>query len=164
MKNQLKDHMGKRTAVAIDGVPLKEARRANGGGTPSIAATGPEVAAVAHRRRFPASERHRILAAADQCTQSGEIGALLRKEGIYSSHLATWRKQRTAAERTALTPKKRGVKADPMLAEVRRYEMLERECARLRTELAKSNLIIDVQKKVSTLLGLLKDERPNGQS
>ena len=135
MKNQSKDHMSEH------------------------AAPGPEVAAVARRRQFSAGERQRILAAADQCKLPGEIGALLRRKGIYSSHLAAWRKQRAEAERAALTPKKRGVKTDPMLAETRRYQLLEQECARLRLELTKSNLIIDVQKKVSTLLGLLKDEQ-----
>ena len=158
MKNQSKDHMSEHAAFAIDDALLEGARRASGNEASSIAAPGPEVAAVARRRQFPAGERQRILAVADQCKLPGEIGALLRKEGIYSSHLAAWRKQRAEAERAALTPKKRGVKADPMLAETRRYELLEQECARLRVELTKSNLIIDVQKKVSTLLGLLKDE------
>ena len=93
MKNQSKDHMSEH------------------------AAPGPEVAAVARRRQFSAGERQRILAAADQCKLPGEIGALLRRKGIYSSHLAAWRKQRAEAERAALTPKKRGVKTDPTLAE-----------------------------------------------
>lgn len=71
----------------------------------------PEVAATAKRRQFSSSERRRILAAADRCSKTGEIGALLRREGIYSSQLATWRKQREATERAGLEPKKRGRKA-----------------------------------------------------
>jgi transposase len=162
MTNKMKDRMKDNAAFAMDG-SLEGARRATGNEA-SIAAPNPEVAAIAHRRQFPIGERLRILSAADQCIEPGQIGALLRKEGIYSSHLANWRKQRAAAEREALTPKKRGRKADPTLAETRRFDLLERECDRLRRELAKSNLIIDVQKKVSSLLGLLRDEKPSGKS
>jgi hypothetical protein len=162
MSNIKKDRMNNDAGFAMDG-SVEGARRATGN-EPSIAPPNPEVAAIAQRRQFPIGERQRILAAADQCKEPGEIGALLRKEGIYSSHLANWRKQRAAAEREALTPKKRGRKVDPTLAETRRFDLLERECDRLRRELAKSNLIIDVQKKVSSLLGLLKDEAPSGRS
>src|SRR5450759_3485148 len=87
----------------------------------------PEVAATAKRRQFSSSERRRILAAADRCSKTGEIGALLRREGIYSSQLATWRKQREATERAGLEPKKRGRKADPAIAEARRVAELTRE-------------------------------------
>jgi transposase-like protein len=162
MKNKMKDQMSDHAALAKDDA-LEGARRAAGNAS-TFAAPEPEVAAIARRRQFSAAERQRILAAADRCTLPGEIGALLRKEGIYSSHLAGWRKLRAAAERNALTPKKRGVKADPLLAETRRCDALERECDRLRVELTKSNLIIDVQKKVSMLLGLLTDEPPARKS
>ena len=111
------------------------------------------MAATAKRRQFSQSERSRILAAADRCSKSGEIGALLRREGIYSSHLATWRKQR-ATERAGLEPKKRGRKADPAIAEARRVAELTRENERLRHKLAQAHTIIDVQKKLCTLLGL----------
>ena len=162
MANQMKDRMNDRAVFEKDD-SSEGARRATGNES-SFSAPNPEVAAIARRRQFSSGERQRILAAADQCKEPGEIGALLRKEGIYSSHLANWRKQRAAAEREALGPKKRGCKPDPALAETRRFDLLERECHRLRRELAKSNLIIDVQKKVSTLLGLLKDEAPSGKS
>jgi transposase-like protein len=124
----------------------------------------PEVVAVARRRRFSGAEKARILALADDCRQPGEIGVLLRREGIYSSHLTAWRQQRAAAEREALEPKKRGVKPNPVLAEARRMEQLSRENDRLRRDLAKAHLIIDVQKKVSTLLGLLREDAPDGRS
>ncbi len=114
----------------------------------------PEVAATAKRRQFSSSDKRRILAAADRCTQSGEIGALLRHEGIYSSLLATWRKQRQAHERAALEPKKRGRRADPAIAEGRRVAQLSKENDRLRHTLAQAHTIIDVQKKLCTLLGL----------
>lgn len=119
---------------------------------------------MARRRQFSSSEKRRILMAADGCSQVGEIGALLRREGIYSSHLATWRKQRVDAERAALAPQKRGRKADPALAEARRLDQLTRENDRLRHQLAQARTIIDVQKKVCTLLGLLTDDSPHGTS
>jgi transposase-like protein len=122
----------------------------------------PEVAAVAKRRHFSGSERRRILAAADRCSQVGEIGALLRREGIYSSQLATWRKQRAMTERAALEPKRRGRKADPAIAEARRMDELTRENGRLRHKLAQAHTIIDVQKKLCTLLGLPTDDTPDG--
>ena len=139
---------------------LEEARRANGN-APSGARPEPEVVATAQRRQFTSGDKRRILDAADRCTQPGEIGALLRKEGIYSSHLATWRKQRAADERAALEPHKRGRKADPAQAEDRRVLQLTQENDRLRRKLAQANAIIDVQKKLCTLLGLPTDETPS---
>jgi transposase len=123
---------------------------------PSLApsAPEPEVAATAKRRQFSSGDKRRILAAADRCTEVGEIGALLRREGIYSSQLATWRKQRAATERAGLEPQKRGRKANPALAEARRVAELTKENARLRRKLATAQTIIDVQKKLCTLLGL----------
>lgn len=122
----------------------------------------PEVAATAKRRQFSNSEKRRILVAADRCTAIGEIGALLRREGIYSSHLNTWRKQRAALDLAALEPKKRGRKADPAIAEARREEVLVRENKRLRHQLAQAHTIIDVQKKLCTLLGLPTADAPDG--
>jgi len=120
----------------------------------SPAAPDPEVAAIARRRQFSSKEKRRILAAADRCTEAGEIGALLRREGIYSSQLATWRRQREAAERVALEPRTRGRKADPGIAEARRVAELTKDNERLRRKLAQAHTIIDVQKKLCTLLGL----------
>jgi transposase-like protein len=119
-----------------------------------IPAPDPEVAATARRRQFSSSEKRRILEASDRCTKVGEIGALLRREGIYFSYLTTWRKQREATERTALQPQKRGRKADPAIAEARRVAELTKEVERLRRQLAAAHTIIDVQKKLCTLLGL----------
>ena len=95
---------------------LEDTRRA-AGNAPSGARPDPEVVATARRRQFTSGDKSRILDAADRCTQPGEIGALLRKEGIYSSHLNTWRKQRAAAEHAALELQQRGRKADPAQAE-----------------------------------------------
>ena len=117
--------------------------------------------ATARRRQFTSADKRRILEAADRCTQPGEIGALLRKEGIYSSHLTTWRRQRAADERAALAPQKRGPKADPAQAEDRRVLQLTQENDRLRRKLAQANAIIDVQKKLCALLGLTTDDTPS---
>ena len=116
----------------------------------------PEVPTKARRRRFTAEYKLRILREAERCTTSGAIGALLRREGLYSSHLAAWRAQQGAS----LEPRRRGRKpqANPLRA---RVAQLERENARLQHELEKAQIIIDVQKKVAALLG--KDE-PTGSS
>ena len=122
----------------------------------------PEVAATAKRRQFSGSEKRRILAAADRCAAPGEIGALLRREGIYSSQLADWRKKRVAKGRSGLNPQKRGRKADPAIAEARREAALTLENSRLRHQLAQAHTIIDVQKKLCTLLGLPTAESRDG--
>jgi transposase len=130
------------------------ARRAAGDLSLSAPRSDPEVAATAKRRRFSGAEKRRILTEADRCTKPGEIGALMRREGIYSSMLTNWRKQRGQAERAALAPQKRGPKPNAALAERRRADQLERENARLRGKLDRAHIIIDVQKKLCTLLGL----------
>jgi transposase-like protein len=112
-----------------------------------------EVAPRAKRRTFTGAEKQRIVREANQCTKPGEIGALMRREGIYSSMLANWRTQQAAAERAALSPK-RGPKPAANLAEQRELKQLSAENARLRGELERAQTIIDVQKKLCTLLGL----------
>jgi transposase-like protein len=99
------------------------------------------------RRRFTTQYKLEILRKADACTQPGQVGELLRKEGLYSSHLVTWRKQREAG----LTPKKRGRKAEPVDPRVKK---LEQENRRLERRLKKAEAIIDFQKKVHELLGI----------
>ncbi len=111
----------------------------------------PEVAAIAKRRQFSSAEKRRILADADRCTKSGEIGALMRREGIYSSHLSTWRRQRAEADRAALAPQKRGPKPD---VDARQLRHLSRDNARLRRQLERAELIIEAQKKLCIALGL----------
>src|SRR5450759_4331681 len=98
MTERMKDLMNGRNALEIDAA-VEGARRATGDAASIARPADPEVAATAKRRQFSGSERRRILAAADRCTAPGAIGALLRREGIYSSQLATWRKQRVATER-----------------------------------------------------------------
>ena len=89
----------------------------------------------------------------DNCTKPGEIGALMRREGVYSSSLSTWRRQREAADLAALAPVKRGPKADPHRAETLHIAQLTRERDSLQSRLDKALLVIDVQKKLAALLG-----------
>ena len=117
-------------------------------------APDPQVLPRAARRRFTAEYKLRILREADACGETGQLGALLRREGLFSSHLTTWRRQRDAGALKALTPKRRGRKpqpADPLAAE---NERLRRENERLTSRLRQAETIIDVQKKVSEILGL----------
>ena len=108
--------------------------------------------AQAKRRRFTGEYKQRILAEVDQAKGSGGIGILLRREGLYSSLLATWRREREAGVLQALTPQKRGPKSkrDPVAEE---NQHLRRETQRLTEELRKAEIVIDIQKKVATLLG-----------
>ena len=107
------------------------------------------------KRRFKSNaEKRRIVAQADACTRPGEIGLLMRREGIYSSNLSNWRQQIRAADALALDTKKRGPKPNLELVETRRVEQHKRELAVLQNQLDKALLIIDVQKKVSMLIGL----------
>ena len=108
----------------------------------------------AKRRRFTAEYKRRVLQEADACTESGQIGALLRREGLYSSHLVTWRHARERGELEGLAPKKRGPKAQEPNPLARELAAKEREIARLKAENAKLQIICDVQKKVSQLLGV----------
>jgi transposase-like protein len=116
----------------------------------------PEVAPKAKRRKFSAEYKVRILEEADRCTERGEIGALLRREGLYSSHLSTWRRQRDQGILSGLSPKKRGRKGKDELE--KELAELRRENKRLQARLEEAEMIIDVQKKLSRLLGLATEE------
>jgi transposase len=120
----------------------------------NVRETDPEVAPRAKRRTFSNAEKQRIVREANHCTKPGEIGALMRREGIYSSMLANWRTQQACAERAALAPTRRGPKPAANLVEQRELKQLSGENARLRSELQRAQIIIDVQKKLCTLLGL----------
>jgi transposase len=137
------------------------ARRATAEAAAAAPHPDPEVTPIARRRQFSGAQKQRILQEADRCTQPGEIGALLRREGIYASMLSTWRKQREKAEQEALQPRRRGPKPDPLRAEVRQILQLQEENARLRADLERAHLVIDVQKKLSAILGL--PTPPGGQ-
>jgi len=120
----------------------------------TVAHPDPEVADKAVRRRFTAEYKLRILTLADACTEPRSLGTLLRQEGLYASNLNTWRHQRERGVLSALTPKKRGRKEtvrDPLLVE---NEKLRRENERITKRLNQAEIIIDVQKKVSQILGI----------
>ena len=141
---------GGRSPTGVPTTPAAAIER----GEASTAIPEPEVAEKPVRRRFPAEYKLRILQEADTCTEHGQLGALLRREGLYSSHLRTWRKQRDEGMLSGLTPKKRGRKAkrkDPLSDEVKR---LRRENERLSAKLKQAETIIDVQKKLCEALGL----------
>lgn len=123
----------------------------NGSSQAALQLPDPEVVAKAGHRHFTAEYKRQILQEADACMRPGEVGALLRRESLYSSHLTTWCRQRERGELQGLTPAKRGRKSDPQAVENAR---LQREVDRLKAQLERAELIIEVQKKVSQLLGL----------
>ena len=112
----------------------------------------------AGRRTFTAEYKARVLRELASCKGHGEIGALLRREGLYSSHIVQWKRQRAEAEQRGLSPRKRGPKGKS--AETRRIEQLEREKAKLAEDLRKARIIIEYQKKVHALLGIPLPEVP----
>ena len=117
---------------------------------PAPAGAGPEVEAKPRRRFFSAAEKLAILAEADTC-QRGELGALLRREGLYSSLITDWRRLRAAGQLSGLTPQKRGPKIDPHAAESARQQQT---ISRLEKRLQQAEAIIEAQKKLSELFGL----------
>jgi len=133
------------------------ARRATGVARESAERNGdgpdPEVAARATRRRFTAAYKRRIVREADRCTKPGELGALLRREGVYSSSLSAWRRQMDAGD-LAGTGAKRGPKAQPKDPRDKRIAQLEGETRRLKRKLEQAETVIAIQKKVASLLGI----------
>jgi transposase-like protein len=124
----------------------------------------PEVEVVAKptRRRFPAEYKRRILREADACTEPGAIGALLRREGLYSSHLTTWRAQRERGELAGLTPKKRGPAPKPRSPLAAKVAALEREVTRYKVRAERAEALVELQKKVAELLGTARPQ-PTGK-
>lgn len=158
MTKALKARRGVRAAEAADGIESErsgiERTDADTAAPAPIALPDPEVLGKPQRRRFTAEYKRRILAEADAAHEPGAIGALLRREGLYSSLLAEWRAARARAEHAAFEPKRRGPKAapkDPRDAELVR---LTRANEKLVKKLQKAELIIDLQKKVSQILGI----------
>jgi len=121
----------------------------NGMTTPST-----EVPEKPFRRRFTVEDKSRILDEADACTETGQLGDLLRREGIYSSYLTSWRRQRDHGAQAGLTPKRRGRKGKPKNPLADEVARLQRKNNRLEKKLRQAELIIDVQKKVSEILGI----------
>ena len=139
----------------MSGGERSEPERRGGGSAPALApvAANPEVSSKGVRRRFSAAYKRRILQEADKC-ESGEIGALLRREGLYYSNLTKWREQRDSGELSGLQPRKRGRKPNPDKPLIKENERLRRENMRLEKRLRQAETIIDVQKKLCDVLGL----------
>jgi transposase-like protein len=136
-----------------DSAEMEGARRATGvsagGGVGEI--PSPEVPEKAKRRQFGPEYKLRVLRQADECRGEGQMGALLRREGLYSSHLGTWRRQRETGALAGMRARKRGPKGrneDP------RVKQQAREIVRLQRRLQQAETIIDIQKKVAGILGI----------
>ena len=160
-----RDRMMEDQASAVSALPVKEGERSEPERAGrALTAADPEVRAKPVRRRFSVEDKLRILRLADSCVEPGSVGALLRREGLYSSHLTTWRRQRKEGALAALKPKKRGRKAtdpNPSASELIR---LQRENARLAKRLQQAELIIDVQKKISQMLGITLENSPEQEA
>jgi transposase len=141
------------TGVSPAGAPAAEA--------PALSSADTEVVAKPQRRRFTAEYKRRIVREADRCTTPGAIGALLRREGLYSSHLTTWRAARDRGELEALTPKKRGPKGPPPDPRDKKIVEQEREIRKLRQRAERAEALVEVQKKVAALLGNPFDSEPS---
>lgn len=128
------------------GVASSPASVAAEGGPPANSLPDPQVPERAQRRRFTADYKARILHEAERCSGAGQLGAMLRREGLYSSHLSSWRRQRDAGALAALTPRPRGRKARPVNPLGEENQRLARENQRLSEKLRRAELIIDVQK------------------
>lgn len=147
-------------AMEIPSSPLDGASGAasSGGRRPTVVAApdapSPEILVRPKRRRFTAADKRRILAETDRAAGTGQIGAILRREGLYSATLTEWRRARDSATNEALAPAKRGPKItapNPLAAAL---AAASKENARLAKQLARAEIIIDIQKKVADLLGL----------
>ena len=133
------------------------ARRATGGfpargNSERKRAVDPQVSAKAARRRFSGEYKQRIVREADAARDAGEIGTLLRREGLYSSHLVTWRRARERGELAGLSPKRRGRKEKVVNPLAKRVAELERDKGRLERRLKQAELLLEIQKKASQLL------------
>lgn len=113
-----------------------------------------EVVAKAKRRSFTAKYKCEIVRKADACEAPGEVGALLRREGLYSSHLTVWRRDLEKQDLAALAPKKRGPKVEPVDPAVQELAMLRRENAKLQARAERAELLVEIQKKISLILGV----------
>ena len=146
------------------GVPPTTAAPGTAGGSNGRLLPDPAVPEKPVRRRFTAEYKLRILREADRSSEPGQLGALLRREGLYSSHLTTWRQQREEGTLAGLSPKRRGRKASPEAPLVAENERLKRENQRLLAKLRQAETIIEVQKKLSEILGIPLPPPSNGSA
>ena len=151
-------HNGDRSVSDVDG--MEGARRATGVPSTSETATtrpDPEVPDKKPRRKFTTAYKLRMLKEYDACTLPGEIGAFLRREGLYHSNINTWLRQRDTGALQGLKPKKRGRKKKDVNPLAKENARLERENKKLSNKLKQAEIIIDVQKKISEILGISQE-------
>jgi len=122
-------------------------------GEAAVVAEDVQVVAKPRRRTYTAEYKRRVLKEADACRTPGAIGALLRREGLYSSHLVVWRRARGRGELTALAPKKRGRKPTPVDARDRKITELERQLAAMTGRAERAEALVDAPKNLAALLG-----------
>ena len=151
---------------ATEGAPRATGVAPMAGGRDSFVSSppDPEVPEKKPRRKFTAKYKLRILAEADTCTQLGQLGALLRREALYSSYLTTWRRQRENGILQVMAPKKRGRKQKEKNPLAKKMAQLEKENQRLQQKLKKAELIIEAQKKMSEILGIAQNLDENNES
>ena len=168
--NKQKTKNGQHTSPVVE--PTEGARRATGVGSTTGGGSGdddcsfpdPEVPENKPRRKFTAKYKLRILDQVEACTKPGQIGELLRREGLYSSSLTTWRRQKAEGILQAMKQKKRGrkiKKSNPLSSEV---AQLQREKRQLQQKLKQAELIIEAQKKISEILGITQNIDENERS
>jgi transposase len=146
---------------------MEGARRATGiSSTAALRGSGvktvvpnPEVPEKASRRSYTAEYKRRIIREAEDCKELGQVGSLLRREGLYSSNLTAWRRQAERGTLDALSSKKRGPKVRKPDPSVRRIAEQEKENQKLRARLRKAELIIDAQKKIAEIFQLSRDQK-----
>ena len=163
MINVKDDSMTKGLLATERGEPTRSGGGPNGGANNPAAGTpvpDPEVRAQPQRRQFSAAYKARIVEEAQRCTDPGQIGALLRREGLYSSALTLWRRQYQAGALKALKDDKRGRKPTRDARDLE-VERLQRELERLSKKLSQAQLIIEIQKKVAAMLGNPIETIPN---
>jgi transposase len=148
----------KHNALHFSAGDSEGARRATEEAPAEKCADETEVVALAQRRSFSKSYKLRIVREAAACESTGAIGALLRREGLYGSHLHNWRQEVESMEVAALAAKQRGPKPNPNKAADRRALLLEQENAKLRKKLDRAEKIMEAQKKLCDLLGLPPSE------
>jgi len=163
--------MGKKEVIVMNLTPRVEemegARRATGisatadlhGSGRKIVVPNPEVPEKASRRNYTAEYKRRILKEAADCKKQGQVGALLRREGLYSSNLTSWRHQVERGTLDALSSKKRGPKSRKPDPSARRIAEQEKEIQKLQAKLKKAELIIDAQKKIAEIFQLLREQK-----
>jgi len=151
---------GGRSPTGVPPTPVAAADGPPGGASGHSA--NPEVPESPVRRRFTGKYKQRVLQEADRCTQPGQLGALLRREGLYSSQLSTWRRQRDQGILQGLS-KRRGRKAKPNHPLIEQNQRLRQEVEQLKRRLQQAETIIDVQKKLSEMLGIPTNSSQNSE-